>query len=365
MASTLLYLAKVLGPSDSAAEAPPSRGAAGGVSEGHLLEAVNLIDTHGLHSLVKQERALAIPMLLGLDSVQSERILQHLAWDVVAPFVGELPAEQREKAMARLGSKEGSVAPQPPPLSIYALGNFRVFAGGAEVGDKIWKTKKSKYLFVYFASNAGRDVPDEKIMDMFWPDHQPEKARQSLYAALSHIRKALESANAGETERVVLARKGFYRFDSEKSYFYDVREFDALYQEGQARIKAGHEEEAMVAFQKAESLYSGDFLEGYYEDWAMLIRDDVSMRRVDMLQTLMDHFYDLGRYEVCIDYAHRLLKIDSCHQEGHLALMQCFIALEKPDQAVRQYQTCSQVMKNELNLSPPREATELYLSITR
>jgi len=332
-------------------------------------QACALMEQHGLQQILKQERYVAIPLLLQLCGSEEEHagarsLLSWLGYDTLQPFFAELEPGTRERAIARLSPREGSGAPQSPPLSLYGFGKFRVFLGDQEVGEKLWKTRKSKYLFAYLASQAGRDVPDEKVMDLFWPDHEPEKARQSLYAALSHMRKALEAVFPGESDRVVLARKGFYRFNAERNYFFDVAEFNRLYDQGQSRIKDGREDEAMVAFQKAEALYTGEFMEGYYEDWAVFIREELDMKYTEMLQILMDHFYDKNRYPVCIDYAQRLLRMDSCHQDAHMTLMRSHVAQGKPEMAARQYQTCSQVMKNELNMSPAPEMTALYLSIT-
>lgn len=332
-------------------------------------KAVELIEQHALQQVLKGERYVAIPLLLHLvggeeDHVKARNLLSWLGWDTLQPFFTELEPGARERAYSRLAPREGTGQAQSPPLSLYGFGKFRVFLGDQEVGEKLWKTRKSKYLFAYLACQAGRDVPDEKVMDLFWPDHEPEKARQSLYAALSHMRKALEAVFPGESDRVVLARKGFYRFNSERSYFFDMSEFERLFEQGQARIKEGREDEAMVAFQKAESLYTGEFMEGYYEDWAVFIREELDMKYTEMLQTLMDHFSDKNRFPVAIDYAQRLLRLDSCHQDAHMTLMRSFVAQGKPELAARQYQTCSQVMKNELNMSPSPDMTALYLSIT-
>lgn len=332
-------------------------------------KAVELMEQMGLQQVLKQERYVSIPLLLQLvgqeeEHAKAKSLLAWLGWDTLQPFFTDLEPGARERAISRLAPREGGGAPQSPPLSMYGFGKFRVFLGDQEVGEKLWKTRKSKYLFAYLACNAGRDVPDEKVMDLFWPDHEPEKARQSLYAALSHMRKALEAVFPGESDRVVLARKGFYRFNSERNYFFDMPEFERLYEQGQSRIKEGREDEAMVAFQKAESLYTGDFMEGYYEDWAVFIREELDMKYTEMLQTLMDHFFDKNRFPVAIDYAQRLLRIDSCHQDAHTTLMRSHVALGKPELAARQYQTCSQIMKNELNMSPSPEMTALYLQIT-
>lgn len=333
-----------------------------------VLEAAALIDSLELASILKGERHLAIPLLLEASAAEEDttvvdRLLLNFGWDIVSGFQTEVSEAARQKARELFSSRE-AVA-QAPPLSLYAFGKFRVFSGGNEVHDKLWKTRKSKYIFAYLATQSGKDVGDEKIMDTFWPDNPPEKARQSLYAALSHMRKALESGGeAGETERVVLARKGFYKFNEDRPWFFDVHEFEKLYDQGQARMRDGREDEAISAFQKAEALYQGPFMEGYYADWAVYLKENLEIKFTEILETMMEHFFAKERYEVACDYANRLLQIDNCHQEAHITLMTSYVEQGKPAQAIRQYQACSQVFKDELNLSPPSEMAEMYLEIT-
>lgn len=356
-ATNLLYKARLLRDNERDAEAQTA-----------VTESVEIMDSKDLGSILKSERHLAIPLLLeaavGMeDTTAVDRLLANFGWDIVSPFMAEVTEPARQKAMELFSSREG--ISQTPPLSLYAFGKFRVFSGGNEVHDKLWKTRKSKYIFAFLANQAGKDVGDEKIMDTFWPDHPPEKARQSLYAALSHMRKALEAGGeAGENERVVLARKGFYKFNDERPWFFDVSEFERLYDTGQARIKEGREDEAINAYQKAEALYQGPFMEGYYADWAVYLKENLELKFVEILEVMMDHFFDKRRFEVANDYANRLLDIDNCHQEAHICLMTSYVKQGKPALAIRQYQACTQVFKDELNLSPPSEMAEMYLEIT-
>jgi putative two-component system response regulator len=333
-----------------------------------VVEAAELIDSLELASILKGERHLAIPLLLEASAAASDptvvdRLLLNFGWDIVSGFQAEVSEAARQKARELFSSREAVAT--APPLSLYAFGKFRVFSGGNEVHDKLWKTRKSKYIFAYLATQAGKDVGDEKIMDTFWPDNPPEKARQSLYAALSHMRKALESGGEpGEQERVVLARKGFYKFNEDRPWFFDVMEFEKLYEQGQARLRDGREDEAISAFQKAEALYQGPFMEGYYADWAVYLKENLEIKFTEILETMMEHFFDKQVYEVACDYAQRLLQIDNCHQEAHITLMTSYVEQGKSAQAIRQYQACSQVFKDELNLSPPSEMAEMYLEIT-
>lgn len=335
-----------------------------------FLAAVEYLQAHDLADVPSREKSLFAPLFVrgyaeGWERSKLEPFLVHFGSTGLSPFLSGLDASSRSQiqaALTKATAAERNDAGGPPPFSIYAFGKFRVFCGGREVGDENWKTRKSKYLFAYLACQGDRDVPDEKLMELFWPDHDPDKARQNLYSALSHIRKALEGY-LPEYDKVVVSHKGFYRINASLHYTVDVREFDRYYDSASQATRAGNVDEAVGAFQRSESLYQGEFLEGYYSDWALQYRDDYERKYQDLLNRLMSHFAQKGRSQVVLDYCQKLLTLDSCDQEAHLNLMKAYVALGKPEQAVRQYQQCCQVLKNELNLSPSPEIASLYLSI--
>jgi two-component SAPR family response regulator len=277
---------------------------------------------------------------------------------------GFKPAEARQ--LNALLEQDVHAAPQQnnPLLSMYAFGKFRIFCQGEEIDDTRWRTRKAKYLFAYLAYNSERDVLDEKIMDLFWPEYDADKARQNFYSALSHIRRAFEPSLPAE-EKIIVARKRFYRINPKIAFTVDVAQFDKLWDTANQLQKTGHQDEAITSFERAETLYQGSFLEGYYDDWAIAIREEYERRYHTVLSFLMNRFVELKRYHVVQDYAQRLLAVDPCSQDAHLNLMQAYVALGRPEQAVRQYDLCCKVLKDELNLSPSAELSNLYLSLRK
>ncbi len=333
-----------------------------------FIAAIDYLTTHGLVDVVARESSLFAPLFVraytsGWAKERLEPFLVSLGSVALAPHIAGLHASARSNLQSLIArSTSTDKTDNAPSLSVYTFGKFRVFCGGREVGDENWRTRKSKYLFAYLACQGEREVPDEKVMELFWPDHDPDKARQNLYSALSHIRKALDGF-LPEYDRVVTPHKGFYRLSPHVTHTVDVREFDRYYETGNQAARAGHVDEAVAFYQRAEGIYQGEFLEGYYSDWALNYRDDYERKYQDLLNRLMVHFVDKKRLQVVLDYAQKLLALDPCDQEAHLNAMRAYVELGKPQQAVRQYQQCCQVLKNELNLSPSPEIASLYLRI--
>lgn len=271
----------------------------------------------------------------------------------------------KEHGIAFPGEEESLQPLQPsPPLVMTGFGKFQVTVSGKILEERDWKTKKSKYLFAYLVSQRGKDVGEEKILDIFWPDSPMEKGRQSLYTAMTHIRNTLEPLNErAEREGAELIRsaRGFYRFQPSLPYLYDVQEFETAVLEGNKAFLSGKEEEALPFYQNAESWYQGEFLEGYYGDWAQIIREQLNGDLIQILVRLTRYYQDKGKHQIAIEYGNKILEHDNCHQEGYLLLMKAFAGMGRAEEAVRLYYRCARVLMEELNLSPSMELTAYYM----
>ena len=60
----------------------------------------------------------------------------------------------------------------------------------------------------------------------------------------------------------------------------------------------------------------------------------------------------------------KLVMEDNCYEEAHRRLMECYLAQGQRHLAVRQYQTCAETLREELDLAPSEETVTLYRHIT-
>lgn len=172
-------------------------------------------------------------------------------------------------------------------LRICMLGQFRVLRDGRELEPGTWKLQKSVAVFKYLVSEEGRWVPADVLLDLFWPDADPVRARSSLRTAVYSLRHALEPElrRYGSSAYIdVLA--GRYRFRTESPHWYDVRAFSDAAAEARKALDAKRDGEAIERFDRALALYGGDFLvEDRYDEWTALPRERL---RQEYLSTVME-----------------------------------------------------------------------------
>ena len=76
--------------------------------------------------------------------------------------------------------------------SLQTLGGFRFSVDGRELVAP--PTQKARALLAYLVWNPSTEFSRERIIELFWPECDPERGRSSLNTALWSIRRSLRDA---------------------------------------------------------------------------------------------------------------------------------------------------------------------------
>jgi predicted ATPase len=161
-------------------------------------------------------------------------------------------------------------------LRIYLLGGLRVEHGGREFPR--FRTKKTASLLAYFAFHSRFAVSREVLIDQFWRDDPPEKARNSLNTAISWLGRHLGTF-ASFDEPLFISERHSVKLNGGQVWT-DVDEFRRA---ASAAMRTGPDRGA--AIREAISLYQGDLLQGFYDDW--IVASAFELREIfDALKSL-------------------------------------------------------------------------------
>jgi DNA-binding SARP family transcriptional activator len=254
------------------------------------------------------------------------------------------------------------VAEGPPLLVVYCLGNFRVYQDEQPVED--WPSSKGKSIFKYLLAHRERPVAKEILMDLFWPDTDPDSARNNLNVAIYGLRQALRN-DQWEFSHVVF-QSDSYQFNPRLKFWVDHESFTRRVQAAQSMERQGELARAIQAYTSAEVLYQGEFLEeDRYEDWLIPQRRRLQAEYLSLLDRLTRYYYEQGQLTNCANLCLKMLAIDPCREEAHRRLMRCYYHQGQPYLALRQYHICSESLNAELDIAPSAATTELYGRIRR
>jgi predicted ATPase len=130
--------------------------------------------------------------------------------------------------------------------------------GGLSVsnGDTVitrFESRKVAALLAYLALHPNHAHPREELIELVWPDVDPEAGRHRLRQGLSTLRKQLEPPGSLPGS-VLVADRQTVRL-APGSFTTDVTDFDRL-------VRARR-------YAEARALYKGEMLPGYYEEWIL------------------------------------------------------------------------------------------------
>jgi len=278
------------------------------------------------------------------------------------PLQGSNPKPAADEALAPAASTQASAVSAAPTLHAYLLGKFRVVINDQAVGR--WPASRGLAVFKYLLANHEWPTPREVLMDRFWPDaYEPKLARNNLNVAISGLRRALRAL----TERpVVVFEGGAYQLNPDFRVWVDVEEFDRHLHRAQQSASNRQATAALSEYEAALSLYSDDFLaDDPYEEWPVVQRERLRVAYLNALDRVSELHLERGEYAACVSACQTLLARDACREDIHCRLMLCYARQDQHPLALRQYQTCVEALKAELQVAPAPATTQLYQRLRR
>ncbi len=218
-------------------------------------------------------------------------------------------------------------------------------------------TRRAATLLAYLACHPGRAHPRELLVELLWPEEDPEATRARFRQTLAGLRRALDLPGAPHSG-VFLAGHGEIRLRSE-AVETDVGEFEAA-----LRGAAGEPLAARATLlARAAELYRDDLLPGFYEEWVQPERQRLQDACLHALVELAEALALLGDLPGAVERARRAVAIDPLREETRVGLIRLLAAAGRRADALRQYRELDRLLKAELNLSPGTEAQALAREI--
>jgi DNA-binding SARP family transcriptional activator len=245
-------------------------------------------------------------------------------------------------------------------LTVQMLGPFSM-----TIGETLSRLPASRALsvFKYLLLHHSQSIPREVLMDIFWPEAGPEAARNNLNVAIHNMRQALRSVTRIP---VISFDEGSYRLVSNLDIWLDVDEFAHCIKEGKKFESVNQLTAAVAEYEIAINLYRGDLLaDSPYEEWMVLDRERLRVAYLDILDHLCRIYFNQEKYAACITVCQLILSQDRCCEDAHCILMRCYSRQGQYHLALRQYQSCVDVLRAELDVTPAAETTQIYEQLRR
>ena len=260
-------------------------------------------------------------------------------------------------------TSQGLAPPQMVFLRAYCLGNFEVHLNEKRL-DK-WSSLKAKSLLKFLISRRGKPVTKDVLIEMLWPNCNPEVGSNNLKSAIYALRQVLRQGDLNDDNKnncpFVQFSEARYMLSPKLELWVDVDDFEQIWIAGQRLEKRCDIEGAAKQYQLAEELYKGDYLEDEpYAEWTLLRREALKDVYLAILGKLASISFKTNDYDNCIMYSQKILDKDSCHEEAYRRLIRCYVRLGQRHRAQQWYNLCIATLKRELDSMPDHETISLY-----
>jgi WD40 repeat protein/DNA-binding SARP family transcriptional activator len=252
-----------------------------------------------------------------------------------------------------------------PPVTIRCLGAFEVSLNSLTV--TAFPTDKIRALMAYLALETAQPHRREVLAGLLWPEMPQPMALTNLRLALHRLRQTLDQAAPGAGEQLLLSTRQTLHLNPDAAMV-DVMTFQALLAAcaDHPHSRLANCEPCMAHLSQAVELYRGELLAGFgladapaFEEWLLLRREMLHQQVLAALHSL------LLAYELRQDdhhahrYASRQLALDPYREEAHRQLMRILARQGLPREALAQYETCRQLLREQLDVEPDAETTWL------
>jgi predicted ATPase len=237
-------------------------------------------------------------------------------------------------------------------LTIHVLGGLEVKRGAGPAPLDL-PARKGRAFLAYLALSPNMSRSREHLAATFWDRSAEEQARASLRQTLSSLRRALPAAELIHADAHAIGLDA-------RAVQVDALQFEQL--------AAGRSAQSL---EEAAALYRGELLSGFslredpFDQWLSAERRRYHERAVQALSDLVSHYASAERHDRAIAVAERLVALDPLLEWGHCALIRLYLRAGRREAALRQYQECVRLLKQELGIAPAEETRQLGADIGR
>lgn len=200
-------------------------------------------------------------------------------------------------------------------------------------------------LFAYLILNSGTYHRREKLAAMLWPDSPDVKARENLRHALWRVRKTLSLASNAE---YFLTNDLSVAFNETADYWLDV-----------AVLKTARQSKRADELMSKLSVYQGELLPGFYEEWVTLEREYLNYVFERNMARLLAFLRSESRWLDILDWGERWIAFGQKPEPAYRALMFAHMAKGEAFKVTETYDRCVRSLQ-EIGLKPSTQTRDLY-----
>lgn len=243
------------------------------------------------------------------------------------------------------------------PVKIQLFNRFQMVWGEHFVRNL--DGSKAQELFCFLLIHRDRSHLREVLAEMLWNNASPKQSRKYLRQTLWQLQSSLADFTTAQGP-LVIVENDWIGLNRDLQINLDIDQFEQAFQLVSGKTFLAIDSQIRQIVQDALNLYHGDLLEGWYQDWCLFERERLQNMYLTLLDRMMAYCEEQFDFEPALAYGARILRIDRAHERTHQRLIRCLYRAGDRTAALRQFQQCEAVLREELGVQPAQETMKLY-----
>jgi DNA-binding SARP family transcriptional activator len=236
------------------------------------------------------------------------------------------------------------------PVFVEDQGRVVIRTGEREIEGATVR-RKVLALLCFLLSKPGMSAARDQVLDVLWPDLDPDVAANSLNQTLYFLRRVLEQDYEEDLS------PGYVHYENDVIWL-DSDLVSSRTSDCRRFMRSLSSRPTPDDVSKLADLYNGRFaLDFEYEGWASEYRDSIHAEYLEIVERSLIDDVSTGHHDRAIKIARRALDVDPRSDRVEESLLRLYKAAGAHSAAAEQYSHYSGVLRDELGIeSPPLES---------
>lgn len=250
------------------------------------------------------------------------------------------------------------------PLKVRMLGEFSIEYDGNVISDTEGRSKKLWLFIEYLMTFRGREISQNDLIDLLWPDDQNGNPSNTLKTLVHRARTMVDSLEYMDSKDLIVYKRGTYAWNGDVEMEVDLDVFENHIKN--AEQKDISIEQKLNEYTQAIEIYKGDFLPRLeLESWAVPISTYYHTMYTKAVAETLEILAGVKDWDTIIQISQKAIEIDPYDEKFHIHLIQALVNTKNQQLAKNHYESVKRMFFERFGVAPSNEFNALYKKVVR
>lgn len=248
---------------------------------------------------------------------------------------------------------------------IYLTGQVSLEYGDRLVTEGALPGRQGRLAFVFLVANRSRPVGRDELVDVIWPGQPPPEVDAALSSILSKLRAVLKRLGCSVPEASIDVGSGSIGIRLPPQTWVDIEDAASAIDEAEGALRTGDTARAWGFANVVISIAGRPFIQDHEAAWIQAFRVKLRTLLTRGLECLATVSQLSGEPSLAIQYTTEVLKLEPFREVAYQQLMRLHAKIGNNAEALRVFEQCRSLLREELGASPSPQTEAVFLTILR